>query len=145
MDQRPARTPIPALDRIRDAARAVAEASNPSLRLVVLFGSVARADPAPADIDLGLLGNGPLDLLDAANRFTRALGTNAIDVVDLRRANPVLLMAVAREGIPLFDETGIGFGEFSSLAMRRYADTKKFRDAVREDLRDYVSGGNRAR
>ena len=147
MDQRPGpdRPRIPAPERLRDGARFVAEASGGGIRLVVLFGSGARQEPAPADIDLGVFGRGAIDVLETTNQFMRALGTSAVDIVDLRRANPVLLMAVAREGLPLFDATGTEFGEFSSLAMRRYADTKKFRDAVREDLRAYAAGANRPR
>lgn len=124
------------LDTLRAAARSIASAAG--YRLVVLFGSTARREPSPRDIDIAVLGaTSPdvLDVIDATNRFIQALHTNDVDVVDLRRANPVLLMAVARDGIPLFDATGTEFNEFASLAMRRYADTKKFRDAVREDLR----------
>jgi hypothetical protein len=104
----------------------------------VLFGSSARGEPGAADLDLGVLGPASLDVIDASVRFMHVLHTGVVDVVDLRHANPVLLMSVARDGIPLFDASGTQFAEFSSLAMRRYADTKKFRDAVRDDLREYA-------
>lgn len=131
----------PSIEDLRAVSRAVAEAAG--LRLVVLFGSTARGEARARDVDLGLLGAAPLDLVDMANRFTVALHRDNVDLVDLRRANPVLLMSVACDGIPLFEATGTEFYEFASLAMRRYADTKKFRDAVREDLRDFVSRGER--
>ena len=133
---------MPSLDELRDVAHRVAVVAG--YRLVVLFGSLGRGERAAGDIDLGVLprvGHGSLDLLDATNRFAASLSRSDIDVVDLRRANPVLLMAVARDGIPLFEATPSEFDEFSSLAMRRYADTKKFRDAIREDLREYGASG----
>lgn len=130
--------PVPSLDALTVAARSVALEAG--LELVVVFGSVARSDPAPHDVDLGVISAGPADLLDATNRFVQATGTSAVDVVDLRRANPVLLMCVAREGIPLYESRPSRFTEFASLAMRRYADTKKFRDAVRDELRAYAAG-----
>lgn len=145
MESQPGRHRLraPTLERLRDAAHCVA-ASNADVRLIVLFGSIARRESTPGDVDLGILSRGDVDLIDLTNQFVRTLELSALDLVDLRRANPVLLMAVARDGIPLFDRTGIAFGEFSSLAMRRYADTKKFRDAVRDDLRSYAADASRA-
>lgn len=132
---------LPTVDALRGVAATIAR--DHGYRLVVLFGSMARREPAPRDVDLGIVGRpgADLDVLGAATRFIELLGTSAIDVVDLRRANPVLLMTVARDGVPLFDATGSEFHEFSSLAMRRYADTKKFRDLVRDDLREYGRRG----
>src|SRR5947208_6016042 len=117
----------PTVDAIRDVAARIA--TERGYRLVVLFGSAARGESAPRDVDLGIIGpaDTELDVLATTTAFIQALGTSAVDVVDLRRANPVLLMSVARDGVPLFEATGSTFSVFSSLAMRRYADTKKFR------------------
>ncbi len=124
------------IEKLREVAGAVARDAD--YRLVVLFGSAARGEPNPRDLDIGIeSASGELDEIDAAVRFARALESDAVDVADLRRANPVLLMSVARDGIPLYEATGSEFAAFWSLAMRRYADTKKFRDAVRDDLREY--------
>jgi predicted nucleotidyltransferase len=132
------RTDTPTEASLRDVAGTIA--TERGYRLVVLFGSTARREPTSRDIDLGIIGPAEteLDVLEATTAFIRSLGTSAVDIVDLRRANPVLLMTVARDGVPLFDATGSAFSEFSSLAMRRYADTKKFRDLVRDDLREYA-------
>jgi predicted nucleotidyltransferase len=86
-------------ETIRDAAIEVGRQID--ARLVVFFGSGARGDRFRRDIDLAILPAGQLDLVDVTNRFTRRLGTQRIDVVDLGRADPLLLMFVAREGIPL--------------------------------------------
>ncbi len=129
--------PVSLPSNLAAAAHAVAVAAG--YDLVVLFGSAARGEPAPRDLDIGVWSRGPVDLLDATNRFVEALGVGAVDVVDLRRANPVLLMCVARDGVALYEAHRSAFNEFVSLAMRRYADTKKFRDAVREQLQEYAA------
>ncbi len=134
---RPPNVPIH-LDELRRTAARVAR--DAGYRLVVLFGSTARGEASARDVDLGIETVGSahsLDVVDSHARFAAAAGGGNFDIVDLRRANPVLLMAVARDGIPLFEECGVEFANFASLAMRRYADTKKFRDAVREDLREF--------
>jgi predicted nucleotidyltransferase len=124
---------VPSDARLREAARDVAGPFG--LRLVVLFGSAARQDRAPSDLDLGVLGSAAIDAVALTNALTRALGTQAVDVTDLRRADPVLLALVAREGVPLFEREPGAFAAFASLAARRFADTRKFRDAQAEALR----------
>lgn len=140
MRDRGGRRETAAEDVLREVATAIARERG--YRLVVLFGSTARREANPRDVDLAVLGpvDADLDLLEATTAFTRALGTSAVDIVDVRTSNPVLLMSAARDGVPLFDATGSAFAEFWSLAMRRYADTKKFRDLVRDDLREYGRG-----
>lgn len=118
---------LPDPESLRQIAGAVAEARG--LRLVVLFGSAARGAPAPGDLDLGVLANTPLDLVELTNEFTRRLGRQDVDLADLRVANPVLLALVAREGLPLYERRPGEFARLASLAVRRFADTRKFRDA----------------
>lgn len=132
------------LERLREAAARIGREAG--YDLVVLFGSATREDEerTPEDLDLALRGDGPLDLVDATNRFTRALGTQAVDVVDLRHADPLLMILVARDGIVLHEEEPGLFARFWSLAARRYADTRKFREARRERVRELVdrAGGD---
>ncbi len=119
--------------RLREVARDVA--GRFGLRLVVLFGSTARQEPEPRDLDLGVLRSEPLDAVVITNAFIRALGTQSVDVTDLRRADPVLLALAARDGRALFEtEPGL-FAQFASVAARRFADTRKFRDAQAQALR----------
>lgn len=125
--------------RVREAARLIGQ--RDALRLVVLFGSAA--DPsreAPADIDLALKGDGLLNLVDLTNRFIQETGIQEIDLVDLTRADPLLLAVVARDGLPLYEaEPGV-FARFASLAARRFADTRKFRDAEANEVTDFIAG-----
>ncbi|HYL20956.1 MAG TPA: nucleotidyltransferase domain-containing protein [Gemmatimonadales bacterium] len=131
------------LEQLRQAATHVA--LETPCRLVVLFGSAARAiaggaeGRAPEDLDLGVLAptaGTPLDTMAVTNGFIRALGVQHVDVADLGRAYPLLLMLVAQEGVPLFEATPGEFARFASLAVRRYADTRKFRELERHQLQD---------
>lgn len=124
------------LDAIRRAAAEVARAAG--YRLVVLFGSAARGEGAPSDLDIGILATGPLDAVDATNRLIRALGMQEVDVADLGRAEPLLAALVAREAILLYERPG-EFARFASLAVRRFADTRKFRDMEQRQIRDFVA------
>ena len=131
---------IPQHDRIQEAAERVGR--EVGARLIVLFGSAARSDGGGAeDLDIGVLADAALDAVAVTNRFIQLLETQNIDVADLRRADPLLLMLVARDGVPLFQRTSGEFARFWSLAARRYADTRKFRVAEREEIRDFVARG----
>lgn len=99
--------------------------SRPGLRLVVLFGSRAQGHArASSDVDLGVLCEGDSDalLLDVI----RLLGTDRVDVVDLRRASPLLAMSAARHGRPLHEGEPAAFASFASLSLRRYNDAARF-------------------
>lgn len=106
---------------------------------MVLFGSTARGAERAGDLDIAILGRTPLDVVELTNRFAVVLGRDDVDIVDLRTADPVLLMQVARDGIPLYQETPAEFNAFYSLAARRFADTKKFRDAERDWIEAFVT------
>lgn len=127
----------PSLGDLRRAARDVARELG--AQLVVLFGSAAREDALRAeDLDLAVLAREPLDPVAVTNAFIERLGVQEVDVADLRRADPVLLALVARDGIALFEETPSEFARFASLAFRRYADTRKFRALERHHVREFA-------
>ena len=100
------------------------------LRLVLLFGSVA-ADHIHrrSDIDLAFLYDRPVDILALTNRIIRLLETDNVDVVDLRRASPLLKLSSVKDGKVLYEKEPGVFHSFYSLAFRMYADSKKLRDA----------------
>lgn len=129
------------LDDLRRAADTVGRETG--ARLIVLFGSAARLPErgprSPEDVDLGVLNDAAPDLVDLTNRFIRALRFQAVDVTDLRRADPLLLMLAARDGVPLYERGPGEFTRFTSLAARRYADTRKFRVSERDEVRDFVT------
>ena len=97
-------------------------------RLIVLFGSMSKgATTSRSDLDLAILADEPLDLVDVTNRVTTMIHVSDVDVVDLRRASPLLAMEVARHGRLLYERAPGEYAEFCSLAQRRYADTAKLR------------------
>jgi predicted nucleotidyltransferase len=125
--------------RLRAAAADVGRAAG--LRLVVLFGSAARGEAGAEDLDIGVLGpsGGSVDAVAITNQLIRRLAVQAVDVTDLARADPVLLAQAARDGVPLYESSAGEFAQFASLAVRRFADTRKFRVEERDAIRDYVA------
>lgn len=121
---------------LRDRIGPVAETEG--LRLVVLFGSSTRAEGPGQDLDLALQGEHPLDLVHLTNRLAPALGRQDLDVVDLRVADPVLLLSVAEEGVPLYESEPGAYARFQSLAARRFFDTHKFREMERLEIHDFL-------
>lgn len=125
------------LDTLRAAARDVAHETG--LRLVILYGSAAANEARePEDLDLGVLPAETPDLVHITNRFIRHLGIQAVDVTDLSRSSPLVLILAARDGIPLYEAEPGAFARFCSLAARRFADTRKFREMERRRIEEFV-------
>ena len=110
---------------------------DPSIRLVVLFGSVAgkQADQAH-DIDLGLLADEAINLLEMTNLVTRLLHEDAVDLLDLRRCSPVLKASVAKNGIALYERDDGDFVRFVSMAWKIHIDTQPLRRIQKNALQD---------
>jgi predicted nucleotidyltransferase len=114
-------------------------ATVPDLDLLVLFGSTVKdRRRSSSDIDLAVRCTEPADLdvlyLALAPRFR----TDHLDLVDLRRAGPLLAFEVARSGYVLFERRAGAFREFQSLASRRYCDTAKLRAAQRRAIHVFL-------
>ena len=109
------------------------------LKLVILFGSAAAGKMhGRSDIDLGFLYADDVDILALTRKVIRLLKTDNVDVVDLKRASPLLKFSAARNCRILFERTPGVFNEFLSLAFRRFVDTKKLRDAQHSVIRDFL-------
>ncbi|MCI0433394.1 MAG: nucleotidyltransferase domain-containing protein [Gemmatimonadetes bacterium] len=107
-------------------------------RLIVVFGSAAREEAVPGDLDLGIKGDSSLDMLAATNTWVAALGFQHVDLCDLRRADPLVAMVVAQSGVPLYEASPGEFDRFVSLAVRRYGDTEKLREQQRLQMLERV-------
>jgi predicted nucleotidyltransferase len=111
----------------------------PELELLVLFGSAASGRTTPAsDLDLAVACEGAADLDALHLGLAPRLGTDRLDLVDLRRADPLLAFGVARRGHPLFERRPGLFRDFQSLASRRYCDTDKLRRAQRRAIQVFL-------
>ena len=114
-------------------------AAVPALRLLVLFGSVARERARRgSDVDLAVQCDGVADR-DALHReLATRLGTDRVDLVDLRRTSPLLAFEIARRGRVVYERTPGTFRQFQSLASRRYCDTEKFRRLQRRAIHAFL-------
>ena len=113
--------------------------ADEGLRLILLFGSVATGKVnKKSDIDLAFLFDKPIDMLALTNRVIRLLRTDNIDVIDLRRASPLLKYSAVRHGKPLYEREPGMFNEFYSLAFRMYVDTGKLRDAQAKAIQQFL-------
>jgi len=109
------------------------------LQLVLLFGSSVTGNRhSHSDIDLGFLFDDEVDILALTNKVIRLLKTDNVDVVDLKKASPLLKFSASRSSEVLFEKTPSLFNAFSSLAFRRYVDTKKLRDAQHSVVMDFL-------
>lgn len=112
------------------------------LQLVLLFGSVAIGKENPkSDIDLGFLFDNDIDLLFLTTRVIQLLRTDRVDVVDLRRASPLLRYSAIRTGKVLFERIPGLFNTFQSLIFRIYIDTKKLREAQEKAIHYFLEEG----
>lgn len=77
---------------------------TPGLELLLLFGSRARAESQTrSDWDLGYLAGADVDPAALRARCVEVLGTDRVDLVDLRRASGLLRYRAARDGQLLFE------------------------------------------
>jgi predicted nucleotidyltransferase len=106
--------------------------------LAYLFGSLAtkgeKAPRLPGDVDLAVLTRvGPAWELQEA--LVEWLGTDRLDLVDLRKASPVLRFEILRSSRPIYiyDEEIRERYEMETLHL--YRDTEPMRRRQREALR----------
>lgn len=107
------------------------------VRLVVLFGSVARGKThEESDIDVGVLMervptfNQRLKLWQALCELFQA----EIDLAILNHPKPLFGFRVASEGKVLFESAAQEWEKWKSYAVRYYWDTAKFRDDLKSSL-----------
>src|SRR5437762_11382645 len=95
------------------------------LDLVLLFGSRARGDAHPgSDWDLGYLAGADFDAEDFLARLVLLLGTDQIDLVNLRWTNGLLRYRAAAEGRLLFESTPGVFDRFWFEAVSFWCDAE---------------------
>lgn len=120
----------PVMDALREAAGATAD-----LELLLLFGSRARGDDSPAsDWDFGYMATVELDVATLLATLVEVVGSDRVDLVDLRRASGLLLYRAAREGQPLHEaHPGIA-DRFCLEAVRFWCDAAPVLDRAHDDV-----------
>jgi len=126
-------------DDVRDRLERLPELlARRSVLLAYVFGSLAEnetpPDP-PEDVDLALLVEGePVHAL--RTDLEGALGTRRLDLVDLRRASPVLRFHVIRDGHLLYARDDEVLNRFELDTLHVYRDTAPLRRRHRRMLRE---------
>jgi predicted nucleotidyltransferase len=111
----------------------------PDVRLVYLFGSRVHEPVGPmSDYDIAVLvardaDEGPI-LAQLGHELARALGTDRIDVVSLRRAPIELAYAIIARGEVLYQRDVATRVEYEAGVMGRYGDFLPVLCAQREDI-----------
>lgn len=93
----------------------------PAVRLAILFGSAARGqERAGSDLDIGVLldEDGGGSLWEVEKALAEAIRTS-IDLVDLRRAPPLLRFQIARDGRLILERLE---GEWKRFKVRALLD-----------------------
>ncbi len=126
-------------------ALADALATEPGVRLAVLFGSAARGDaPSGSDLDVGVLGPHASDLPSLTVRLERATG-RPVDVIALTEAPPLLRFEIARDGRVLAERQPHLWSDFKARAMVDWWDwapiARRFHAAAASRLREQVNRG----
>ena len=121
-------------------------AAFPSVRLAVLFGSAARGQDTPAsDLDLGvLLDEGEGTSFWTIEKAVAGRLRRPFDLIDLRRAPPLLRFQIARDGRLILERRECDWKRYKVRALLDWWDwaptaRKLYRLAARR-LRESVHG-----
>lgn len=106
--------------------------------LAYLFGSLAKTgevgERGPHDVDLALLTEGK-PAWKLRDEIADALGTDRLDIVDLRRASPVLLFEIIRSGRLIYSSDEAVRERFVLDVLHLYRDTAPLRRRQRAALK----------
>ena len=121
-------TPEEGLSRLRAAERdgeLARMCRRTGIELLTVFGSLARGDDAPRDVDIAVLPSRgfALDLLNVIAELVELAGLEQIDVVDLSAAGPVLRERALVGAIVLHEERPGIWARASTAAVMERMDT----------------------
>lgn len=126
---------LPPVDPVELAALLDGDPAAAGVALLVLHGSRARGDAGPdADWDLGVQHDGTTDLAALTTALVVALGTEAVDVVDLTSASALLRFRAARDGVVVLERAPEAFLEFRLAAVRYWCDAGPVIRAAQDDV-----------
>jgi len=104
------------------------------LKLILLYGSAAKNSlKKTSDIDIAILPEKELSLktfLSLHTELSQILGNDfkrELDLVDLRKKDPLFLYQVAKNCLLLYGELN-DFNEFRAFAFRYYLDSRDLRN-----------------
>jgi predicted nucleotidyltransferase len=96
--------PVPPVPSATFEALVRVAQSTPGLEVLLLFGSRARGDAhGRSDWDFGYLATDEIDVATLAGAIVEIVGSDRVDLVDLRRASGLLRYRAARDGQLLYE------------------------------------------
>ena len=117
---------------------------EPDIEVVYLFGSSARGEAMSAsDVDVALLCTSPVELMRLGalqERLAERLGRE-VDLVDLKRASPLLAAEIVREGQAVMVANPTAKFDFELAALQRWEDTRNLRRQQQDLLRERARRG----
>ena len=110
--------------------------------LAYLFGSLAakgeKAPRSPGDVDLAVLTeDGPA--WELQEELVESLGTDRLDLVDLRKASPVLRFEILRGGRPIYISDEEIRERYEMETLHLYRDTEPMRRRQRQALKERMA------
>lgn len=106
--------------------------------LAYLFGSLAAKDGKarrlPGDVDLAVLTR-ECAAWELKEALVECLGTDRLDLIDLRRASPVLRFEILRGGRPIYISDEVIRERYEMETLQLYRDTEPMRRRQREALK----------
>ena len=122
------------VESARAAAQRAAEL-HPDVALFVLFGSRAREDARPdSDWDVAFAATSAVNALALRLTFVDLLGTDRVDLVDVKRASALLRYRVARDGVLLFEREPGRFAGFWMESVQFWCDVAPLVRAGGEEI-----------
>jgi hypothetical protein len=131
------RTPADVLEELRHLRATGALASlceDRGIRMLVAFGSILQHPSAARDLDLAVVLDDPVDFIATVGEMIGWLRSDAIDVLDLRRADAVARYEALARGELLHEAEPGAFHELQISAVAHFADTQWLRDLQLEAL-----------
>lgn len=107
------------------------------VRVLTVFGSAARGQTSPRDLDVAVLyqPRGVHDDLRILERLSELAGTDRVDLLILDRASPTARRNAVVPAVPLFESEPGAFASFQMAAIGEYLETGWLRDLDLELLR----------
>src|SRR5262249_48032066 len=89
-----------------------------------------------SDLDVAVLPSpgASFDLLKSMMSLIELLGEERIDLVDLRRAPPLLAKCISDEGLLVYQSKPLGWLKFRLKAMKEFDDYRRLRSLRRMSL-----------
>lgn len=129
-----------ALSRLKAAAldgRLDVLCAGLGVRILTVFGSAARGEAAPQDLDVAVLyqRDGTHDDLRTIEAITDLAGTDQIDLLVLDRASPTARRNAVVPAVALYESEPGAFAQFQMAAIGEFLETDWLRALDLELLR----------